>query len=285
MTKPRKKPTPPPPTEGSAKPKAGKVEPPKATPPQDVGIPAAQIEGCRKWFEHTAKLLEKGGRAKDAIVAAFAFWVGYPHLLELIGRNVKIVGPMPARLAMGPPKASGAAYHALNAAHYRATHFLMAEAEKCGLDPHPLFECGQIVQELYAGEPWKYYAGLHDTWPECMGTGRYSLPAGQQEALRTGEAVFVRLAVKLGIAENEDMADVARKVKLSLPPSAEVRSNPMTLAQLCRRYMNKENVRADKIKPILEQYDLHREHPNKNLWTVRLDGLEKATRERLTRKS
>jgi hypothetical protein len=69
-----------------------------------------------------------------------------------------------------------------------------------------------VVQEIYADAPEKYYAGAHDTWPECMGTARYILPRGQQQALRAGESVFVRLAVKVG---------VDRKAKPSLPPTAK----------------------------------------------------------------
>jgi hypothetical protein len=245
---------------------------------------AAKVERGRKWFEEVVKLLEKGERTKETLSAAFGIWIGYPQLLAGIGHNVKIVGPMPPHYTLERPESSWAAYHALNLAHTLATRFLMAQAEKCGLDPHPLYECGNLIQELYAHEPWRYYAGRFDTWPVCMGTARYSLPTGQQEALRAGEAVFIRLAVKLGVAEGEDMAQVSAKVKPVLPQSDEPRSDPMTLEELCRRYMNKKNVRAEKIKPILERLGLRRVHPRKNLWTVRLDLLEKAPRERMTQK-
>ena len=130
----------------------------------------------------------------------------------------------------------------------------MVQAEKCGLDPQPLFECGNLLKELYSREPWRYYAGHVDTWPECMGTERYSLPAGAQEALRAGEAIFIRLAVKLGMAEKEDVAEVVAKVRPTLPLPGELRTAPMTLEELCHRYMDNKKARADKLKSVLEQY-------------------------------
>jgi hypothetical protein len=183
-----------------AKLEAGKVESPKATPAKDAGISAKQIEGAQESFEEAAKLLEKGERTKDTISAAFGLWIGYPHLLELIGHNTRVRGPMPACITLDRSESSWHAYDVLNIAHYHATHFLMVEAKKCGLDPHPLFECGNVIRELYAHEPWRYYAGLGEYWPQCMGNARYSLPASQQEALRAGEAVFMRLAVELEVA-------------------------------------------------------------------------------------
>jgi len=45
-----------------------------------------------------------------------------------------------------------------------------------------------------------------------MGVARYDLPAGQQDAVRAGEAAFVRLAVKRGVAKSEDTVAVADAV-------------------------------------------------------------------------
>lgn len=61
-----------------------------------------------------------------------------------------------------------------------------------------------MVQEAYRADPelcTRRTGATCDTWPECMGTARYSLPASQQEALRAGEAVFIRLAVAMDIAQ------------------------------------------------------------------------------------
>jgi hypothetical protein len=171
-------------------------------------------------LDETVALFEKGKPTHETMCAAFGLWIGYPSLLETIGLNARIYGPMPDSVTLNTPDESAEtksirwdAYYALNHAHSLATHFLMAQAERNGLDPHPLYECGQLLIELYAHEPWKYYAGLYDTWPECMGIARYSLPACQQDVLRAGQAVFVRLAVKLGLADKEDMAEVVRNVK------------------------------------------------------------------------
>jgi hypothetical protein len=225
------------------------------------------LERLRRQFEADALRWKEGPRGKDDLVAAFGYWIGYPMFLEMIGHEW---GENPARTS---------AYYALNLVHHRATHVLMEEAEKHGLDPHPLYECARVVQKIYAGEPWKYSAGPHDTWPECMGEARYALPAGQQEALRAGEAVFVRLAVKAGVGNKRDFAEAARKV---LPPG-ESRCVPMSLAELCRRYMNDQDARSDHVKPLLEEHSLRRETRGRHKWTLRLDGLDDKARERLTR--
>ena len=227
----------------------------------------AAVERLRRQFEADVRRLHEGPRDEEDLVAAFGYWTGYPMLLEMIGHDW---GADPVRTS---------AYYALNAAHHQATHVLMEEAEKHGLDPHPLYECGRVVQEIYAGEPWRYYAGPHDTWPQCMGEARYGLPTGQQKALRAGEAVLVRLAVRLGVGDRKGVAATVRSV---LPPG-ESRCVPMSLAELCRRYMDDQDARSDRVKPLLEAYGLRRETRGRHKWTIRLDGLDEKTRERMTR--
>jgi hypothetical protein len=162
----------------------------------DGAIPAAQFERWRKSFESDAALLDEGERTEERLGTAFALWMGYPWLLELIGRNTSGRYLLRDQYKFEPDPASLPAYHALNHAHYLATNVLMAEAEINGLNPHPLLECGNVVRELFSREPWKYYVGCDVFWPACMGDARYSLPAGQQEAIRAGEEVFVRLALR-----------------------------------------------------------------------------------------
>jgi hypothetical protein len=95
-------------------------------------------------------------------------------------------------------------------------------------------------------------------------------------------AAILRLEVQSGAPV--DTGQVAKELPALPMLPDEIRSDAMSLERLCRLFMNRKNVRADKIKPILEQYDLHRVHPKKNLWTIRLEGLDKATRERLAPK-
>jgi len=231
----------------------------------------AALERLRRQFEADALRWEEGQRGKDDLVAAFGYWIGYPMFLEMIGHEWHV------------DSARVSTYNTLNVIHRRATHVLMEEAEKHGLDPHPLYECARVVQEIYADEPEKFCTGPYDTWPECMGRSRYTLPVGQQDALRAGEAVFIRLAVRIGIADNEDMADVVAKAKPS-PPLVEERCIPMSLADLCRRYMDDQEARSDRVKPLLEKHGLRREVAGRNKWTIRLDTVDdQRTRARLTR--
>jgi hypothetical protein len=189
--------------EAAATPRGQDARPQDSRRPKVVSRQCDRIEDLdrldrmrRELFEADAARWETGSRTKDDLTVAFGYWIGYPMFLESVGHD------------WHTDQTRTAAYYALNFAHTQATRVLMEEAEKQGLDPHALYECARVVEEIYADAPEKYYAGLHDTWPDCMGAARYSLPAGQQEALRAGEAVFVRLAVKAGID---------RTVKPSLP--------------------------------------------------------------------
>jgi hypothetical protein len=216
----------------------------------------------RDMFEADAARWEAGSRTKEDLVAAFGYWIGYPMFLEAIGHD------------WHADTVRTAAYYALNAAHTQATRVLMEEAEKHGLDPHALYECARVVQEIYSDAPEKYYAGPHDTWPECMGAARYSLPRGQQEALRAGEAVFIRLAVKGG---------VDRKARPPLPPTAEPGvelegeySRPMSKAQM----MLKLDMTSRKVfNSFAKQHKMHK--VNRQLWQICLDTMPEGMAEKL----
>jgi hypothetical protein len=200
--RPSKRPTPSAETPGKPIPRRSKIISRKCLGMEDLD----RLDRMRReLFEADVARWQKGSRTKDDLIAAFGYWIGYPMFLEAVGHD------------WHTDTKRTAAYHALNFAHTMATRVLMEEAEKHGLDPHPLYECARVVQEIYADAPEKYYAGPYDTWPECMGTARYSLPAGQQDALRAGEAVFIRLAVKAG---------VDRTVKPSLPLAVGLSAAP-----------------------------------------------------------
>jgi len=145
----------------------------------------------RQAFEADAARFQ--GESFD-LASVAGYWIGYPLFLEWIGFG---------RDWSSHPETT-AAYRALNQAHAQATRVLMKEASKHGLDPHAIYECGRVVQEIYLTNPGlcvKRTGATCDTWPEGMGAARYSLPAGQQEALRAGEAVFIRLSVAMDIAQ------------------------------------------------------------------------------------
>jgi hypothetical protein len=212
------------------------------------------------------------GEWKDMLTAALGYWVSYPLFLEFVGHDWHADGTRTA------------AYYALNHAHTEATHVLMEEAGKHGLDPHPLYECGRVVQEIYADAPEKYYAGRYDTWPECMGTARYSLPQGQQDALRAGEAVLIRLAVKAGVTDKKGMGEIARKVTPAMPPAdsaMEKRCPPMSRAEIARRLLGKSTARTRDASGMMERHGLRKEQDKPALYTICIDKLDPMTKDRL----
>jgi hypothetical protein len=98
---------------------------------------------------------------------------------------------------------------------------------------------------------------------------------------------------------NEDRQDIARQVadEIHLLQSVEKdvrhameicagadtreRTPPMTLAELARRFSGKPDARGDKWKPTLERHGLKRVRGRARLYTIALDGLDKATRRRM----
>jgi len=186
----------------------------------------------RELFEADAARFKEGLCAgKDNVTDAFVYWIGYPLYLDLVGHDWR------------DENRRKAAYYALNRVHAQATEVLMLEAVECGLDPHPLYECARVVREIYAEAPQKYYHPdscnnwPEYLWPSCMGDARYSLPAGQQEALRAGEAVFVRLAYKTRLTKNEDIEEIVRKVTESLlTRGSGIPNDPITLDQFMLKY-------------------------------------------------
>ena len=175
-------------------------------------------------FEANIERWKTGRHTKDDLVAAFGFWVGYPMFLEVIGYDWQ------------DNSIRREAYYALNHAHIQATQLLMKEAEKHGLDPFALNECARVVQEIYGHQPGKYYTGRYNTWPGCMGQARYKLPPSQQQALREGEAVFIRLAVKLSIADEASTRAVARTVAQTLP-KLPIPNDTISIAVVLRDYV------------------------------------------------
>ena len=253
--------------------------PPKIVSRKCSGIEdLARLDRTREVFEADAERWKAGKWTKADLKAVFGYWIGYPSLLEKVGHDWRAD---PTRIA---------AYHALNSAHYQATHVLMIEAGKHGLDPHPLQECARVVQEIYAREPWKYYAGRYDIWPDCMGDARYTLPTGQQDAIRAGEAVFVRLAVALEIADAPDM-DAVQKAITDKPethsavpigteeqhprahgaqgPDAPSTSRPMPLTEIADRVL-KDPKKTRKLKSV---YGDRLVKVGDKSWTILLDGL------------
>ncbi len=61
----------------------------------------------------------------------------------------------------------------------------------------------------------------------------------------------------------------------------EERCVPMSKAEIARRYLDDPDARARTINSILVERGLRREAKGKNLWTIRLDGLDDSTRKRL----
>ncbi len=169
-------------------PKAGKVAPSDLDPSASMKDQAASL---RQAFE--ADAIKFQGESPD-LAAVFGYWTGYPLFLEWIGFGRDWSAHQETVLA----------YYALNHVHSAATRVLMGEATRRGMDPHALYECSRVVQEIYLAAPeWcrRQTGVIYDNWPECMGAARHSLPVGQQEALRAGEAVFIRLAMVMDIAQ------------------------------------------------------------------------------------
>ena len=219
-----------------------------------------QADRCRKWLEETAATLKRVERSEETLSAALGIWAWYPFvLMDMIGHTSKTESPE-------AKSARRRAYDALNFAHHHATNILMKEAARRGLQPHPLYECARVVQEIYADEPWKFYEGRYLAWPVCMGKARYTLPTGQQEALRAGEAVFIDLPLATEIPAAPDMATLQKAVSGTMPTTVVV-PPPFALEEMdfvLLRRLAKCSIRTklfDLAVDTNKDYDRHRLSP------------------------
>lgn len=151
------------------------------------GQELANVAKLRAQFDADQRRFASDDRAGDVLPAAAGYVLGYPLFLEMIGHEWRAESERTA------------AYYALDAAHAGAVRALMQEAERLGIDSAPLWEYGRVCRELLANEPWKHYVGPYDTWPECLGDTRLTLPDDYRAAIRDGEGALMRLNVKLGI--------------------------------------------------------------------------------------
>ncbi len=149
------------------------------------------LDGLVGQFQTDAAAFEDRTQDDDKLVAAVGYWTGYPSFFEVIECF---------------PEATSAercnALASLSQTHLEAVFFLMAEAERLGLDSSPLSEEGRVCREVFAkSELYKPFVreGVHDLWPDCLGPTRYRLPEAMQAAIRDGEAVFARLVVLKGM--------------------------------------------------------------------------------------
>lgn len=189
-----------------------------------------------KSFEADMKRLRKDPPTQKDSTVAFGYWIGYPSLLEHIA------------CTDWPEESKLHARYALDAVYHAATTALAHEAGRRGIDAHPLMECGRVVMAIYRNPKHLFDHGTYDTWPECMGSWRYDLPADQQAALRDGKAAFDRLAIAVGVTP------IAPSVLKGNPDAAEQRMEKQSeaiersidRAQEEERNQNRENEKPGK---------------------------------------
>ena len=138
----------------------------------------------------------------EALAAAAGLWLGYPLAGEVIEARFDHDGDSDARWTDRQN---------LEHAHFHAVEFLRKEAERVGLNSAPLSESRRVCQELFRpirgassgggfGVEWFHHPACTSyLWPECLGEWRYGLPPAMQEAIRSGEEIFMRLTVIHGI--------------------------------------------------------------------------------------
>ena len=68
-----------------------------------------------------------------------------------------------------------------------------------------------------------------------------------------------------------------------IKPIQEERSRQMKLAELARRYLDNPKARGNDTRDLLEAHDLMLVKGRKNMYTISLEGLDLATRKRMTR--
>ena len=160
------------------------------------------VTSTRNSFSDAIELFKLPPGNDQALEQAIAIWIGYGLHAEAIECQQGVTAAEKLR------KRSD-----LNYAHYRATEYLMMEADRAGLNPASLSEERRICQELFKnirdeqaapnqyGIVWFHHPQCtSDIWPDCLESWRYVLPTEMQEAIRAGEEVFTQLMVRLSKA-------------------------------------------------------------------------------------
>jgi hypothetical protein len=180
----------------------------------DQVSPKPAFREC-EWFRESTKRFDDGiihfnalseGERMEAVIEAAKMWSSYPILCEAIEC-------LPDATATADEKRK--LRDDLNYAHHKATVYLMMEAVRAGLNAGPLVEAKRVCQEIfhqvhgqglassnpYGVERFYHPCCLFDTWPDCLGAWRYSLPPAMQEAIRQGQEVFTQLLVLLSVTQ------------------------------------------------------------------------------------
>src|ERR1051325_1705387 len=128
-------------------------------------------------------------RKRESLAAACGLLLGYPMFRHAIGDEWDQNGI----------RRKG--YYELEAAHTAAITVLVTECERINLDGGPLVEYGRICRELFEENSTGICLGHLDTWPQCLGSARNSLPPKYQDAIRDGEAMLHRLHARLNLID------------------------------------------------------------------------------------
>jgi hypothetical protein len=161
-------------------------------------------------------------------------------------------------------------------AFYQAASEFKESHQKPPRDEADELEYDRLQQEMvgYAGSISQWFRGF----AEDENAASYAPPKAAPPLQPPPGAI---------VAKTDDAATSTEKLTgrkgRPAPPPEGARSVPMSLAELCRRYMNDQDARSDKVKPLLKKRGLCREAKGKHKWTICLDGLDAVYRERMTR--
>jgi len=173
-------------------------------------------DSLRLEFDSDAK--QFAGDEKDAenLEAAVGYWLGYPVFVEVVQFHPDWDNSQKCGLQ-----------YALGHAHHAAVQVLMRTAERLHLDSSALWEEGRICRELFLSPDLHNpeFRGVYDTWPDCLGSARYQLPQGMQDAIQQGEATFMRLTTLVGMSP-DDLARIVETVKQNTGGTNATTDNP-----------------------------------------------------------
>lgn len=166
---------------------------------------------------------------RKLIGRAYFYWSAYPLLLSEIGFQSQSMSKSETYPATA----------ALDDAHDLATHVLMAELERLGMDSSLLYPAARLCRELHHSDFWRVFsnASQHDYWPESLGPVLLELPQDQRVSILSAQALLKRMEVVIDSFSDppDDAApNAASSSQSATKPRARSVRQPGTVFSLVR---------------------------------------------------
>lgn len=187
------------------------------------------------WLKGLGNVWTRPSPTEDELITAVMVWRHFPTLYETSDEYVT--------------------RHELLRVHGESCLALMAAAQARGIDPRPIWECGQACARYFAesAEFPLHPRRVSDEWPECVPLAvQQTWSIELQRAVAHGDATFRQLVLAAEISVERPASRKPRRnsADIVLQYKAEVADNPdLTIREFAQRI----GMKGDAVKQALSR--------------------------------